>query len=184
MSMAASIESRVPFLDHKLVEFSATVPSRSKIRRFAGKHIVKKALEGLLRRLESSTGRRWGSRCRGNNGCASRCSLPLSPCSSRSARSNAGGSRPKECAAIVAEHRSGRTNLSRQLWTTLGLEDLGSRVPRRRAQVPARDRGAGERGCPRRHGGCAMNTATRLRKLRSMSGLELRTRLAAAAYRV
>ena len=29
-----------------------------------------------------------------------------------------------------------------------------------------------------------MNTATRLRKLRSMSGLELRTRLAAAAYRV
>jgi asparagine synthetase B (glutamine-hydrolysing) len=26
MTMAASIESRVPFLDHKLVEFTATVP--------------------------------------------------------------------------------------------------------------------------------------------------------------
>ena len=29
MSMAASIESRVPFLDHKLVEFAARVPRRS-----------------------------------------------------------------------------------------------------------------------------------------------------------
>ena len=27
MSMAASIESRVPFLDHKLVEFAATLPT-------------------------------------------------------------------------------------------------------------------------------------------------------------
>ena len=33
MSMAASIESRVPFLDHKLVEFAATLPDGSKLSR-------------------------------------------------------------------------------------------------------------------------------------------------------
>ena len=32
MSMAASIESRVPFLDHKLVELTAKLPDRMKLR--------------------------------------------------------------------------------------------------------------------------------------------------------
>ena len=32
MSMAASIESRVPFLDHTLVEFTARIPSRYSVR--------------------------------------------------------------------------------------------------------------------------------------------------------
>ena len=48
MSMAASIESRVPFLDHKLVEFAGRVPARFKIRGRAGKHLVKQALRGYL----------------------------------------------------------------------------------------------------------------------------------------
>src|SRR6266498_1378020 len=48
MSMAASIESRVPFLDHVLVEWAMRVPSSIQIRGMAGKRIVKKAMEGLL----------------------------------------------------------------------------------------------------------------------------------------
>src|SRR4029077_1349759 len=32
MSMAASIESRVPFLDHHLVEFATALPARMKLR--------------------------------------------------------------------------------------------------------------------------------------------------------
>jgi asparagine synthase (glutamine-hydrolysing) len=50
MSMAASIESRVPFLDHPYVEFSTAVPDRLKIRAGVGKYILKRAVEDLLPR--------------------------------------------------------------------------------------------------------------------------------------
>jgi asparagine synthase (glutamine-hydrolysing) len=48
MSMAASIESRVPFLDHELVEFTARIPAKYSIRGMAGKFILKQAVEDLL----------------------------------------------------------------------------------------------------------------------------------------
>jgi asparagine synthase (glutamine-hydrolysing) len=48
MSMACSIESRVPFLDHPLVEFAARVPDRLKIRNGVGKYILKEAVAGLV----------------------------------------------------------------------------------------------------------------------------------------
>lgn len=46
--MAASIESRVPFLDHVLVEFAARIPREVQIQGLAGKRILKKAVEDLL----------------------------------------------------------------------------------------------------------------------------------------
>jgi asparagine synthase (glutamine-hydrolysing) len=48
MSMAASIESRVPFLDHKLVEFTARLPERMKIRGGITKYILRESMKGIL----------------------------------------------------------------------------------------------------------------------------------------
>src|SRR6202167_706476 len=48
VSMAASIESRVPFLDHVLVEFATNIPQNLQLGGFAGKHILKKAVADLL----------------------------------------------------------------------------------------------------------------------------------------
>ncbi|HEX6973424.1 MAG TPA: asparagine synthase (glutamine-hydrolyzing) [Vicinamibacterales bacterium] len=48
MSMAASIESRVPFLDHKLVEFAAALPDRLKLRGFKTKWILREAVREIL----------------------------------------------------------------------------------------------------------------------------------------
>jgi asparagine synthase (glutamine-hydrolysing) len=48
MSMAHSIEARVPLLDHKLVEFAATIPADLKLRGNTTKYIFKKAMEGIL----------------------------------------------------------------------------------------------------------------------------------------
>jgi asparagine synthase (glutamine-hydrolysing) len=51
MSMAASIESRVPFLDHALVEFAISIPQHLQLGGFSGKRILKKAVADLLPRL-------------------------------------------------------------------------------------------------------------------------------------
>lgn len=48
MSMAASIESRVPFLDHKLVEFAARLPREMKLRGSTTKWILREAMKGIL----------------------------------------------------------------------------------------------------------------------------------------
>jgi asparagine synthase (glutamine-hydrolysing) len=48
MSMAASIESRVPFLDHPLTEFVATLPQRMKLRGLTTKYVLRQAMTGVL----------------------------------------------------------------------------------------------------------------------------------------
>jgi len=48
MSMATSLEARVPFLDHRFVEFSATVPGDYKMQGMKTKVILKQAMEELL----------------------------------------------------------------------------------------------------------------------------------------
>lgn len=48
MSMAASIESRVPFLDHKLVEFTASLPEQMKLRGITTKYILRESMKGIL----------------------------------------------------------------------------------------------------------------------------------------
>jgi len=48
MSMAWSVESRVPFLDHRLVQFAYALDDEDKIRRGRTKHILRESLAGVL----------------------------------------------------------------------------------------------------------------------------------------
>ena len=48
MTMAHGVEERVPILDHNIVEFSFTIPTRLKLKGPTGKYIFKKAMAGLL----------------------------------------------------------------------------------------------------------------------------------------
>ena len=59
MSMAASIESRVPFLDHRFVEFAAALPARLKVRGWRTKAVLRTALRDLVPR-EILTRRKMG----------------------------------------------------------------------------------------------------------------------------
>jgi asparagine synthase (glutamine-hydrolysing) len=48
MTMATSVEARVPFLDHELVEFAMALPPEMKVRDGVGKYLLKKAVSGRL----------------------------------------------------------------------------------------------------------------------------------------
>jgi asparagine synthase (glutamine-hydrolysing) len=48
LTMANSVEARVPFLDHQLVELAMSIPADEKIRDGVGKHVLKRAVEPLL----------------------------------------------------------------------------------------------------------------------------------------
>lgn len=48
MSMASSIEARVPLLDHRIVEFALSLPPHYKLRRGRTKLILKRAMHGLI----------------------------------------------------------------------------------------------------------------------------------------
>ena len=48
MSMATSIESRVPFLDHKLVEYSCGLPERLKLRGVTTKYVLRESMKDVL----------------------------------------------------------------------------------------------------------------------------------------
>jgi asparagine synthase (glutamine-hydrolysing) len=48
MSMAWSVESRVPFLDHRLVEFVFSLDDDDKLREGKTKYILRKSLQGIV----------------------------------------------------------------------------------------------------------------------------------------
>jgi asparagine synthase (glutamine-hydrolysing) len=48
MTMANSVEARVPFLDHELVQFALALPPEMKVRGGSGKYLLRKAVSGLL----------------------------------------------------------------------------------------------------------------------------------------
>ncbi len=50
MTMANSVELRVPFLDHKVLEFASSLPGNYKVRRFTTKYIAKRSLRKLVPR--------------------------------------------------------------------------------------------------------------------------------------
>jgi asparagine synthase (glutamine-hydrolysing) len=48
MTMANGLELRVPFLDHKLVEFAATLPADLKLKGRTGKYLLREAMKNVL----------------------------------------------------------------------------------------------------------------------------------------
>jgi asparagine synthase (glutamine-hydrolysing) len=48
ITMATSVEARVPFLDHHLIEYAMSLPRELKVKGKTGKHILKRALEPVL----------------------------------------------------------------------------------------------------------------------------------------
>lgn len=121
MTMAASVELRVPFLDHRLVEFAARLPVSYKIRNGQTKYLLKKVME---RHLPNSVIYRskkgfpvpvanWFRN--GLYGLAT--DVLLNPQSAVSAYLQ-----PAAIRRMLEQHKSGSADLSDELWGLLVLE--------------------------------------------------------------
>jgi asparagine synthase (glutamine-hydrolysing) len=121
MSMAASIESRVPFLDHELVEFSTAMPDRLKVRGWTTKYVLREAMkdvlpESILRRAKMGFPvplARWF------RGSFSALVDELVAGKRAAAR---GLFRPHFLARLVYEHASGAADHTERLWMLANLE--------------------------------------------------------------
>ena len=69
VSMAHGLESRVPFLDHPLVELAATMPADVKFKDGTMKHVLRAGVRaGRCRSRSRRAPTRWASRCRCRSG--------------------------------------------------------------------------------------------------------------------
>jgi asparagine synthase (glutamine-hydrolysing) len=121
MSMAASIESRVPFLDHKLVEFTARLPERMKLRGLTTKYILRESMKGrlpdaILNRPKMGFPVPVGSWFRG----AYRSVLDDHLLSERAM--SRGVFDPGFVRQLVDEHQAGLANHAERLWSLVNFE--------------------------------------------------------------
>jgi asparagine synthase (glutamine-hydrolysing) len=121
MSMANSLETRAPLLDHRLIEFAQTIPASLKLRGLETKYILKRAAAGLIpdeiiNRPKQGFDvpiRRWFNR--------ELREMLDDTLNDRRARER-GDFNHRAVLAILDEHRRGVRDHSRQLWSLLVLE--------------------------------------------------------------
>ena len=120
-SMAVSLESRVPLLDHRLMEFVATIPSSLKLKNGTGKYLLKRAMATSLP-VEILTRRKMGfgvplaAWFRGELRDMTRDVL-LSP-----AARQRGFFRIAEVETLLRTHDAGRRDCSARLWALVCFE--------------------------------------------------------------
>jgi asparagine synthase (glutamine-hydrolysing) len=121
MSMAHSIESRVPLLDNEVIDFAATLPASLKIHEGRRKHVLKEAVrtllpEGILNRRKQGFGVPLGVWFRG--GLTDIFSDVLGSARAR----QRGYFEPAFVNRIVQEHLAGRRDHTLRLWQLLMFE--------------------------------------------------------------
>jgi asparagine synthase (glutamine-hydrolysing) len=120
-SMLPSLESRVPLLDHRLIELAATIPAALKLRNGVGKYILKRAVEpllpdGLLHRPKMGFAVPLAKWFRHELAAYAQDAL-------LSARARQRGLvEPASVSRLLAEHASGTRDRAVQIWSLLVLE--------------------------------------------------------------
>ncbi len=144
MSMAASLELRVPFLDVELMRFVERIPARARVRPRAGKRLHRQAMERLLppeiaSRPKHGFATPYDDWLRSSLGARGRAPLRARRRPSRARR------RRHAVARLVDEHRRGRADHKRVLYCLLELSEW------HRAFIEAREPVAAEANEPLAH---------------------------------
>lgn len=139
-SMAYSVEARVPFLDHELVEFCARIPPRVKMKWLREKHVLRRAMASVLP-ADIVNRRKRGLQVPMDTWL--RADLPefARHFLSAEALQASGYFRADKVAALLARHRSGRENMGQTLSMVLGVQIWHDLFRRRKQywQKPACD---------------------------------------------
>jgi asparagine synthase (glutamine-hydrolysing) len=120
ITMSESLEARVPFLDHRLVEFTTDIPETWKTRGGEPKYLLKKAVEGLIPdniiyRKKMGFGAPMSQWLRGSFGRHVEESMLASPLMQR------GFFDTEFIRGLCQDHRSGRRDTSLYIWTLFNL---------------------------------------------------------------
>jgi asparagine synthase (glutamine-hydrolysing) len=121
MSMANSLEMRVPFLDRELIRFLETIPSRYKLRGGVGKFIHKRACTRWLP-AEVIGRKKRGFTTPMDQWLCSAFGEEAEFLLTRSDAATAPYFDPNAIRALIAAHRSGQANYERQIFALLSLE--------------------------------------------------------------
>src|SRR5438034_309129 len=118
MSMAHSLEVRVPLLDHRVVEFMFRLPGVLKMPGLALKHVLKRTMRGLL--PDETLRKRKGGFNVPMSAWLKQQLRPLVDEYLSPARVRRDGFfRPETTSRLVVEHMTGRADYSRNLWALL-----------------------------------------------------------------
>jgi len=121
MSMACSLEVRVPLLDHKVIEFMATVPPDLKLRGFTRKYLLRKAVSKLLPPRIVGRGKE-GFSIPMKNWLRGELSPMMTDLLSEGSVRERGYFRVAAVQRLIREHLNGRENHSHRLWAMMLFE--------------------------------------------------------------
>jgi asparagine synthase (glutamine-hydrolysing) len=121
MSMAASLEARVPLLDHRIVEFALSLPPHMKLRRGRTKVILRDAMRGRLPEMVLNKPKEGFSIPLKHwlRGALQPLMMDLLAADCVQRR---GYFEPQTVSRWVSEHLQGRANHSHRLWTLMVFE--------------------------------------------------------------
>jgi asparagine synthase (glutamine-hydrolysing) len=122
MSMLVSLEARVPLLDHRLLEYAATMPAGLKLEGRSGKAILRRAMAAdlppaILARRKMGFGVPLGAWFRGDLASYAQDVLIGREASAR------GIFAPHAVSALLDEHMSGRRDRSAHIWALICFEE-------------------------------------------------------------
>lgn len=120
ITMASSLEARVPFLDHALVEFTMDIPQAAKVRNGDPKHLLKRAVAGIIpddiiHRKKMGFAAPMAEWLRGGFGAQAERQILSSPMLAEM------GFDREIVAGLIADHRGGRRDTSLPVWVLYNL---------------------------------------------------------------
>jgi asparagine synthase (glutamine-hydrolysing) len=120
VAMSVSVEARVPFLDHHLVDYTQDIPADDKVPGNVAKHLLKKAVEGLIppeiiHRKKMGFGAPMSQWMRGDFG------QQVSSETMSSRLLDRGWLNRGFISQLINDHRSGRRDTSLYIWALYNL---------------------------------------------------------------